>query len=99
MFTYIIRRLLGILTTLLLLSLFTFVLSRTVTGGPWMVGAEIPQSAQQVASFKAKYGLDQPVWQQYLVWLKNALTLDFGVPFSMPEKTVTQVIIDTLPYS
>ncbi len=99
MFAYIIRRLLGILTTLILLSLFTFTLSRTVSGGPWMVGAEIPQSAEQIAAFKSQYGLDQPVWRQYLVWLKNALTLNFGVPFSMPEKTVTQVIWDTLPYS
>ncbi|MEX1018876.1 MAG: ABC transporter permease [Litorilinea sp.] len=96
---YIVRRVAGILTTLLFLSIFTFALSRTVPGGPWMQGAEIPQSAAQIAAFKAKYGLDLPVWQQYLVWMRNALMLDFGVPFSMPEQTVTQVIRNLLPYS
>lgn len=96
---YIIRRVAGILTTLLFLSIFTFILSRAVPGGPWAVGGEIPQSAAQVAAFKAKYGLDLPVWQQYLVWMRNALMLDFGVPFSMPEQTVTQVIRNLLPYS
>ena len=99
MFEYIVRRVLGILFTLLLLSVFTFALSRTVPGGPWMQGAEIPMSEKQVAQFKAKYGLDKPVWQQYLVWLRNAVVLDFGTPFSAPEKTVTAIIRDLLPYS
>lgn len=99
MIRYVLRRLSGIMMTLLLLSLFTFVLSRTVPGGPWMQGVEIPQSEAQVAAFKAKYGLDKPLWQQYLVWLRNALMLDFGKPFSMPERTVTQLIGDVLPYS
>lgn len=64
-----------------------------------MQGAEIPMSETQVAQFKAKYGLDKPVWQQYLVWLRNAVVLDFGTPFSAPEKTVTAIIRDLLPYS
>jgi len=99
MIRYTLRRFLGIMVTLLLLSLFTFVLSRTVPGGPWMQGVEIPQTPAQIAAFKAKYGLDKPIWQQYLVWLRNALTLDFGVPFSMPERSVTRLIGDVLPYS
>ncbi|MEZ4862187.1 MAG: ABC transporter permease [Caldilineaceae bacterium] len=99
MFEYIMRRVIGIVVTLLLLSLFTFVLSRSVPGGPWLQGAEIPMSATQVAQFKAKYGLDKPVWLQYLVWLRNALMLDFGTPFSAPEKSVTAIIRDLLPYS
>jgi ABC-type dipeptide/oligopeptide/nickel transport system permease component len=99
MVEYIIRRTFGMLFTLLLLSIFTFGLSRTVPGGPWMQGAEIPMAEAQVERFKAKYGLDKPVWQQYLVWLRNAAMLDFGTPFSAPEKTVTAVIRDLLPYS
>lgn len=99
MVQYVVRRLLGILFTLLLLSLFTFFLSRTVPGGPWLQNAEIPQPPEQVAAFKAKYGLDQPVWKQYLIWLRNALMLDFGVPFSAPEQTVTQIIARLFPYS
>ena len=99
MFEYIVRRVLGILFTLLLLSIFTFALSRTVPGGPWLQGAQIPMSEKQVAQFKAKYRLDQPVWQQYLVWLRNAVMLDFGTPFSAPEKSVTAIIRDLLPYS
>jgi len=99
MITYTLKRLSGIAMTLILLSLFTFLLSRTVPGGPWMQGAEIPLSEAQVEVFKSKYGLDKPVWQQYLIWLKNAMLLDFGRPFTEPERTVTQLIVSTLPYS
>ncbi len=100
MLNYILRRLGGILVMLILLSMFTFALSRLVPGGPWMQGAqEIPLSPEAVAQFKAKYGLDKPVWLQYLVWLKNAVTLDFGRPFGAPDVTVTQLILTHLPYS
>lgn len=99
MLAYIIRRLFGILVMLLLLSMFTFTLSRVVPGGPWMQGAEIPLPEEQVAAFKAKYGLDKPLWQQYLVWLANAARLDFGRPFTAPELSVTQLIARVLPYS
>ncbi len=99
MLAYTIRRLFGILVMLLLLSMFTFTLSRVVPGGPWMQGAEIPLPEEQVAAFKAKYGLDKPLWQQYLVWLANAARLDFGRPFTAPELSVTQLIARVLPYS
>jgi len=99
MIAYTIRRLGGILTVLFLLSIFTFVLSRAIPGGPWDVGVEIPRSPEQVAMFKAKYGLDKPLWQQYLIWLRNAATFDFGVPYMAPELTVTQLILKQLPYS
>lgn len=99
MLAYTVRRLLGILVMLLLLSMFTFTLSRIVPGGPWMQGAEIPLPEEQVAAFKAKYGLDKPLWQQYLVWLANAARLDFGRPFTAPELSVTQLILRVLPYS
>ncbi len=99
MIAYTLKRLGGIAMTLLLLSIFTFTLSRVVPGGPWMKGAEIPLSDAQVAAFKAKYGLDQPVWRQYLTWLGNALTLDFGYTFTEPERTVTELIRSALPFS
>ncbi|MGC9347179.1 MAG: ABC transporter permease [Anaerolineae bacterium] len=99
MIAYTLKRLGGIMMTLLLLSIFTFTLSRVVPGGPWMQGAEIPLSDQQVQTFKEKYGLDQPIWLQYLTWLRNALVLDFGYTFTEPERTVTELIRSALPYS
>ncbi len=99
MIRYILRRLGGILVTLFFLSMFTFVRSRAIPGGPWDVGVEIPRTDEQVAMFKAKYGLDKPVWQQYLIWLRNAIMLDFGSPYMAPELSVTELIWKQLPYS
>ncbi len=99
MLAYIIRRLFGIIVMLVLLSMFTFALSRSVPGGPWMQNADIPLPPEQVEAFKAKYGMDKPLWQQYLVWLGNAARLDFGRPFTAPELSVTQLIGKVLPYS
>lgn len=99
MIAYIIRRLLGIAVTLIFLSLGTFILSRTVPGGPWMQNAQIPMSDKEVDAFKEKYGLDKPILVQYGVWLWNAIRLDFGRPFTAPELTVTQLIFKQLPYS
>jgi ABC-type dipeptide/oligopeptide/nickel transport system permease component len=99
MISYIIRRLFGIVVTLFFLSLGTFVLSRTVPGGPWLKNAEIPMSEKEVAVFKAKYGLDKPVLEQYGIWLWNAVRLDFGRPFTAPELSVFQLIWKQLPYS
>jgi ABC-type dipeptide/oligopeptide/nickel transport system permease component len=99
MIRYTLRRLGGILVTLFFLSMFTFVLSRAIPGGPWDLGIEIPRTDEEIALFKAKYGLDKPLWEQYLIWLRNAITLDFGSPYMAPELSVTQLILRQLPYS
>jgi oligopeptide transport system permease protein len=99
MFRYILRRLGGILVTLFFLSIFTFALSRAIPGGPWDLGVEIPRSVGEVGRFKAKYGLDKPIGQQYLIWLRNAILLDFGSPYMAPELSVTELIWRQLPYS
>ncbi len=99
MLKYTIRRLAGAMTVFLVLSIFTFVLSRAIPGGPWSQGVDMPLSEAQIAIFKAKYGLDQPLWVQYLSWLRNAVVLDFGRPYMAPELTVTQLILKQLPYS
>jgi ABC-type dipeptide/oligopeptide/nickel transport system permease component len=98
MLSYSLRRFSGILIMLVLLSFVTFVLSRTVPGGPFGK-AEVPMGKRQMEMFKAKYGLDKPILEQYTIWLGQAVRLDFGVPFTAPETTVTKLILKLLPYS
>src|SRR5205085_1426119 len=42
-----------------------------------------------------KYGLDKPVWQQYLKYMSHALRFDFGIPYQQPTSTVATVIAST----
>jgi ABC-type dipeptide/oligopeptide/nickel transport system permease component len=54
-------------------------------------------SEEQIAALEAQYGLDKPLWQQYLVWLHGVVTLDFGATFEHPDESVIDIIRRTWP--
>lgn len=91
---YILGRLLSLVLVLIVVSMITFGLMRAVPGGPFdEVDQPLPPAAK--ANILRKYGLDKPVWQQYLLYMSNAVRLDFGIPFQQPTTTVTQLIGQT----
>jgi peptide/nickel transport system permease protein len=99
---FIVSRLVGLVGVLLAVSLITFVLMHAVPGGPFDAQAMqrqqmIPEVIKQ--QLMAKYGLDKPLWQQYLLFLGNAIQLDFGYSFTSSTRTVVQIFRDQWPYS
>jgi ABC-type dipeptide/oligopeptide/nickel transport system permease component len=96
MVRYIIFRLVGLVGVLFVLSIFTFFLMHQIPGGPWQVGQR-PFTAEQIAALKARYGLDKPLWQQYLTWISGVAQLDFGQSFQHPDESVTDLIARTWP--
>lgn len=85
-----------------LVATVTFFLMHMAPGSPWDAKAGAtgkPLDPMLEASFNRKYGLDDPLFIQYLKYLKNAITLDFGESFTSSGKTVAQVIGDGFPYS
>lgn len=56
---------------------------------------EIPPEARQLQI--ERLGLDQPLWQQYLIYLGNLLQGDFGVSFSLYPREVGDIIFERLP--
>lgn len=95
---YIFKRILGIIMVLWIISMATFALMHAVPGGPWDSG-KWPLQGQAKANLEKLYGLDKPLWQQYLIYMGNAFRGDFGRPFSAPEETVFQVLKRTWPIS
>jgi len=93
---FILMRLAGLVPVLLILSMITFILMHEVPGGPWKYGQR-PFSDVQIAALKARYGLDKPLWQQYLVWITGVVKLDFGKSFEHPDETVIALIRRTWP--
>src|SRR5215469_15512491 len=79
---YIIRRLIQAIPLLFLLSIFMFSIIHLIPGGPDQVLFNPHLSAAGRADLRAHFGLDDPVPIQYLKWLKNALTGDFGFSFA-----------------
>jgi peptide/nickel transport system permease protein len=91
---YIFGRLLSLGLVLFIVSIITFTLMHSVPGGPFdETNQRLPPAAK--ANILRKYGLDQPVWRQYLNYMGNALRGDFGIPFQQPTTTVTALIGQT----
>ncbi len=92
---YLIRRVLWIIPVLVFISLITFVLMHSVPGGPWDRDKKL--APQVVENLNRRYGLDKPLWEQYLTFLSNAAQGDLGVSFIYQDRKVTDVIRDGLP--
>lgn len=91
---YIITRIFSLVFVLIAVSMITFALMHAVPGGPFdEVQQRLPPAAKE--NILRKYGLDQPVWKQYLNYMKNAVRLDFGIPYQQPTTTVTALIAKT----
>ena len=76
MLIYILKRLGLALLTLFIIITVTFFIMHAVPGSPFVGEKAIPQSTME--ALNAKYGLDKPLGVQYLIYLKNAVKLDFG---------------------
>jgi len=74
----IVRRLFFLVFVLLGLSLITFVLSHIVPADPARVIAGPRASPEAVEKIRKEYGLDQPLWRQYVRYLNGLVHLDFG---------------------
>lgn len=74
----IVRRLFFLVFVLLGLSLITFVLSHIVPADPARVIAGPRASPEAVEKIRKEYGLDQPLWRQYVRYLHGLIHLDFG---------------------
>ena len=99
---FIVSRVAGLAGVLLAVSIITFGLMHAVPGGPFdAVAMERQQMIPAVIKqqLNAKFGLDKPVWQQYLVFLRNAVRLDFGYSFTNSTRTVLQILREQWPYT
>lgn len=95
---YILGRIVGLITVFLLVSVVAFVLMRSIPGGPFDE-AQMPLPPAAKENIKRKYGLDKPMYVQYINYMRNALVGDFGFSFQHPDETVIQVIGRTWPTS
>ena len=94
---YILKRvLLGILTYLLVVTV-TFWVMQLVPGGPWT--REKALSEVTIEILNKRYGLDQPLFIQYLRYLGRAIIFDFGVSYKHKGVEVTKIIFDAFRIS
>ncbi|WP_123043121.1 ABC transporter permease [Cohnella candidum] len=98
MLKYTLRRLLYMVVTLWIIVTVTFFLMKLLPGDPFGE-AVLKLPPESLAIIKAQYGLDKPVWQQYLTYLGHVVQGDLGVSYSFPTRSVVSVIKDAFPAS
>ncbi len=99
MIGYLVRRLLLMVPTLFFITLVSFFVMRLAPGNPVELQTELnPRVAAEARQrLLAYHGLDKPIHEAYVIWLKNVLTLDFGRS-SMPDRRpVIDKIAERLP--
>lgn len=98
MLQYLTRRLLLLLPVFLAVSLVIFMVIHLVPGDPIDNLVQIGATPQQRAVLVARYGLDQPLLVQYVVWLRNVFSGDMGDAIVM-RQPVVDLIAENLPHS
>src|SRR4029079_12853688 len=95
---YLLGRVFGLVIVFMIVSIVAFVLMHSVPGGPFdEEKSPLPPAGK--ANILRKYGLDKPLYEQYLRYMGSALTGDFGISFQSPTESVTQLIARTWPVS
>ena len=97
MWSYTLRRLLTAVPTLLAVISVCYFLLHATPGGPFDTERQV--SAAVLANLQAKYHLDLPVWQQYLLYLKSLLQGDLGASFRYADWSVNDLVVQALPVS
>ena len=96
--TYILKRLVLAIFTVWVVITVTFFVMHAVPGGPF-VGEKATTPAVQ-AAMEAKYGLDKPLGEQYITYLKDIVTkFDFGPSLKQRGRMVTDIIADGMKTS
>lgn len=95
--TYIIKRIVMAVFTLWAVVTITFFVMKAVPGDPFASEKAVTPAAR--AALEAKYGLDKPLFEQYINYLTGAATFDFGPSLKQRGRDVTTIILDGMSTS
>lgn len=90
---YIVRRLLQNLLLLWVLTLLMFILFRLLPGDPVSIILSADLSEESRQAMREAWGLDRPLWSQYVTYVANLMVGDFGMSFHY-QKPVWDVLAD-----
>jgi oligopeptide transport system permease protein len=97
MWSYTLRRVAAAIPTMVVVITVCYLLLHATPGGPF--DSERKVSAAVLANLQAKYHLDLPLWQQYLLYLKSLLQGDLGASFRYADWSVNDLVANALPVS
>ncbi len=104
--TYLSKRLLMMIPTLLGITIVTFLVVQLAPGNPAEIkiraaqgeGLDPQYTAEIIEQTKKLYGLDKPLHLRYWIWLKQVVTFNFGCSYK-DHRPVTEKILERVPIS
>lgn len=88
---YIVKRLIGMLLTIWIIATLTFIVMKFIPGDPFASDADVfPEEVLE--NLRAAYNLDKPVPVQYILYMKDLITLDLGTSIVSDTRSVNQII-------
>lgn len=97
MWSYVFRRVLMTIPTILVVITVCYLMLHLTPGGPFDTERKVSEAV--MANLQAKYHLDLPLWQQYLYYLKGLLQGDLGASFRYADWSVNELVAKALPVS
>lgn len=99
MVQFLVKRFIGLIFVVIGVTFITFIMGYFAPGDPvrGMLGVHYTQTAYD--QLKHAYGLDLPWYQQYLNYLKNLFTFNFGLSFEYKNRQVWDILKDGVPVS
>ncbi|HEY4888969.1 MAG TPA: ABC transporter permease [Candidatus Dormibacteraeota bacterium] len=96
---FIIRRILWMIPIVFFVIVITFTLMHLAPGSPWDRNGGRQLSTAVVDNLNARYGLNKPLWNQFLLYLNSVIHLDFGLSYQYQNKTVNSLLLASWPYT
>jgi len=96
--TFAVRRAGGLVLSLGLLVMLTFLIVPLIPGDPAIAILGTKATPEAIAALRTRLHLDLPIWEQFALYLKGIVTLDFGTSFRYGTP-VSTTIATKLPYT
>ncbi len=92
---FLVKRTLTMVVTILVIITITFIMMHSIPGGPFTREKALPDAVLQ--ALNEKYHLDDPLWKQYIDYVKGVLSFNLGPSFQRAGVTVNDLISEGFP--
>jgi oligopeptide transport system permease protein len=89
---YVLRRVLWMVPVVFFVIVITFSLMHLASGSPWDKAGGRQLSQVVIDNLNRKYGLNRPIYEQFVLYVWNVLHFDFGLSYQYQGKTVVELI-------
>src|SRR5439155_17670317 len=91
--TYVLRRLIEIVPTILMITFVVFVMMRSIPGDPVVALLGDAYTEEDAVKVRTEYGLDKPILVQYVIWLGKLVQGDWGTSILSGRPVLKDVMV------